>query len=358
VPAGDVLAAPASSVAAELVRVAPPLPGIVTADFRGNGVLDLAIANKDAKTVSVMLGRGDGTFEGGAHYFVGGSGPDALLVADFNGDSFLDLAGLAVENNGVFLLLGNGDGTFRGSALSTVGRLGLSTPQATKSSQPLRAISSPAPSSPPVNPGGGAGGARESVGDRHPALIFPSGGMPPASALPGSEGEIAVGVPEGPELVLFLTSFGIAVPLARLGGPRPSLADVFVINGPGFLNGLDLPMRQGEPEGHRLEVPAKKDTPPQPPPVTLNKRLVSGGFRANGVASGLTETSIDEAAWSGFQMILDDVFRPERLDGLPGKDDSSADAAQPATGPLSDAISLPSPSDTDRTEPQTHSADE
>ena len=65
--------------------------------------------------VSVLLGRGDGTFHPVVNY-LSGIGPMAAVTADFNGDSRLDLVTTFLvegEDDGwLTLLLGNGDGTF------------------------------------------------------------------------------------------------------------------------------------------------------------------------------------------------------------------------------------------------------
>ena len=39
------------------------LAGIVTGDFNGDGKLDIAVANTGDGTVSVLYGKGDGTFQ-------------------------------------------------------------------------------------------------------------------------------------------------------------------------------------------------------------------------------------------------------------------------------------------------------
>jgi hypothetical protein len=61
------------------------------ADFNGDGLLDLVTANQTDNTVSVLLGKGDGTFQPRATTAVGVE-PVALVAGDFNGDGLPDLA--------------------------------------------------------------------------------------------------------------------------------------------------------------------------------------------------------------------------------------------------------------------------
>ena len=91
----------------------------VTADFNGDGIQDLAVANEVDNTVSILLGAGNGTFQPQVTYSTG-SGPAEIAVGDFNSDGYLDLAVVnSGENisgqftNSVSVLLGNGDGTFQ-----------------------------------------------------------------------------------------------------------------------------------------------------------------------------------------------------------------------------------------------------
>ncbi len=148
---------------------------ITTADFDGDGVLDLAVANADVSTISIFLGTGGGKFSSAstlnqplgcqtayitAGKFTGAALPDLLAVcplgglfvlpnkgagtfgaplstllpssawvgnlllgsihpaiADFNGDGHLDIAiqtfDLDQGEGGWFLLLGKGNGTFK-----------------------------------------------------------------------------------------------------------------------------------------------------------------------------------------------------------------------------------------------------
>jgi hypothetical protein len=90
---------------------------VAVGDFNGDGILDLAVANYTAYgngTVSVLLGKGDGSFLPAVNYTVGAY-PISVAVGDFNGDGFLDLAVANQGINGagsVSVLLGKGDGTF------------------------------------------------------------------------------------------------------------------------------------------------------------------------------------------------------------------------------------------------------
>jgi hypothetical protein len=87
---------------------------VVTADFNGDGILDLA-ATTDSNTVAVLLGNGDGSFQTDTDYATN-SQPEGLTVGDFNNDSKLDLAVLDLNYYApgyLSLLQGNGDGTFQ-----------------------------------------------------------------------------------------------------------------------------------------------------------------------------------------------------------------------------------------------------
>lgn len=90
---------------------------LATADFDGDGRLDVATALVESGAVAVLLGRGDGTFPSQVNV-PGGDQPTALLVADMNEDRILDLslantyAGDPCCDGSVSIRLGRGDGTY------------------------------------------------------------------------------------------------------------------------------------------------------------------------------------------------------------------------------------------------------
>ena len=96
--------------------VAGPLPIAVAAgDLNGDGRADLVTANSGAATISVLLNRGNGTFAPRRDVVTGGA-PNSVALADLDGDGNLDVATAnprARAARRVTVLLGRGDGTFR-----------------------------------------------------------------------------------------------------------------------------------------------------------------------------------------------------------------------------------------------------
>ena len=84
---------------------------VAVGDFNGDGKTDLVSISSVQGSLSISLGRGDGTFRQGAQYNIG-SEPYSVAVADFNGDGKPDLA-VGFLYGGISILLGNGDGTFQ-----------------------------------------------------------------------------------------------------------------------------------------------------------------------------------------------------------------------------------------------------
>src|SRR5262249_22949272 len=77
----------------------PGAAGIVAGDFNGDGILDLAIADSNTPgglgqrgRISILLGNPDGTFQSTVDSFTASLRPFAVATADFDGDGRLDLA--------------------------------------------------------------------------------------------------------------------------------------------------------------------------------------------------------------------------------------------------------------------------
>ena len=93
-------------------------PAIIAADLNNDGKLDVVVAHQIAcftvctvgRTISVMLGNGDGTFLPSREIDVG-IGMAEIAVGDFNRDGFKDLA-IAGSSSQLYRLFGVGDGTF------------------------------------------------------------------------------------------------------------------------------------------------------------------------------------------------------------------------------------------------------
>ena len=98
---------------------------VAAGDLNGDGKIDLAAVGESAdrteSVVQILLGNGDGTFSTGNSYFSGGNNSDSIALADINGDGKLDIivtSACAVGDQKcthggfVSVLLGKGDGSF------------------------------------------------------------------------------------------------------------------------------------------------------------------------------------------------------------------------------------------------------
>lgn len=114
----------------QLPRIIPLTKGLTpvylaTADLRGNGILDLVVAEFDTSTVGVLLGNGDGTF-GYEQDYVLPQAPSSVVVDDFNRDGKLDIAAVMVTVNEpeqlavqyLATLIGDGTGSFAAPLIS------------------------------------------------------------------------------------------------------------------------------------------------------------------------------------------------------------------------------------------------
>ena len=110
---------------------------LAVGDFNGDGDLDIAVSDfgsvtvGDSGGVNILLGNGDGTFRP-AVQIAAGTNPVCLVAADFDGDHILDLAvadnvsptsPMPNTHGAVTVLLGNGDGSFRAAGFFDIASL-------------------------------------------------------------------------------------------------------------------------------------------------------------------------------------------------------------------------------------------
>lgn len=102
---------------------------LTTGDFNDDGHLDVAVANTENNTVSILLGDGAGNLSVSGTPISVGREPEAIRAGDFNGDGFSDLAVANYQDGTVTTLLNNQNGTFTKATIS-VGSGAHSGPQA------------------------------------------------------------------------------------------------------------------------------------------------------------------------------------------------------------------------------------
>lgn len=91
--------------------------GIAAADINGDGHADLVISHHDSNELSIILSRGDGTFEPLRRVVVAGQIEPAphshnLALVDLNDDGQLDIVMAQAEANVIITATGNGEGRF------------------------------------------------------------------------------------------------------------------------------------------------------------------------------------------------------------------------------------------------------
>jgi hypothetical protein len=97
----------------------------VAATLTSSGFADLVVANNTNDTLEVFLGKGDGTFTtptvAASTIIQTGRAPSSIAAADLNGDGHIDLVVTNQNDNTVSVFLGNGNGTFKNRTDFAVG---------------------------------------------------------------------------------------------------------------------------------------------------------------------------------------------------------------------------------------------
>ena len=169
---------------------------VAIGDLNGDNNRDLAVANYDSDTVSVLLGDGTGSFGPRSSFDVGSATePTSVAIGDLNGDNNLDLAVAGWQD--VAILLGNGTGSFGAATHFDVGSL--------PHSNLLESVA-----------------IGDLNGDGKPDLAVANGGSPFIA------GEVAVLLGTG------TGSFG--APSYFTAGPRPLSVAISDLNGDSFLD--------------------------------------------------------------------------------------------------------------------------
>ncbi|CAF2097397.1 unnamed protein product, partial [Rotaria magnacalcarata] len=90
------------------------LQGVVVSDVNNDTLLDMIVANYGTNTIGVFLGHDNSTFENQLKFsMVLNSHPYTIAIGDFNTDGQADISVADRGTKSIALLLGNGNETFQ-----------------------------------------------------------------------------------------------------------------------------------------------------------------------------------------------------------------------------------------------------
>ena len=96
--------------------------GVVIGDMKGDGIPDLAVTNYGGNDVSILIGKGDGTFTSDpTPTLAGQTNPYNVAFADFNGDVKNDIVSTNFKSESLEVYLGNGNGSFQSPLIVSTG---------------------------------------------------------------------------------------------------------------------------------------------------------------------------------------------------------------------------------------------
>jgi hypothetical protein len=122
-----------SFAAAENYRLGRGPTSVAVADLNGDGKPDLAVANRDSASVSVVFNRGGGGFTSRQDYGAG-EDPASVAITDLNGDGAPDL--VTGSSNLISVLLNVGDGTFQRRTTYSAGGTWVATEDLNRDGKP------------------------------------------------------------------------------------------------------------------------------------------------------------------------------------------------------------------------------
>jgi hypothetical protein len=202
---------------------------VAEGDFNNDGIDDLAVANSGESTISVLLGKGGGTFQPQVKFTTGKS-PHAIAVGDFNGDGNLDVVVANGDDNTLSLLLGKGDGTFQAQATYATGNspLGIAVADFNLDGNADVVVANAADNTISILLGNGDGTLQPQVG-------YPAGSLPHGIAVADFNGD---GIPD--LAVASSSDNSLSVLLGNGDGTFPSAVVFPVGNAPSYTAAVDL----------------------------------------------------------------------------------------------------------------------